>query len=158
MYLVVLFTWFLAMICYLLASLAFIPLPFLRRYSRSPRSTTHTLALLFFYGIPSVWLLDLRFPASAGLAAGILLWLGGGALSVWARAVNPYFVPDVVAPPEIITAGPYRFFDHPGYIGFGMMAAGAALMMGSPWCAIPMGLYWLLLLMRMGEEWELLRN
>jgi protein-S-isoprenylcysteine O-methyltransferase Ste14 len=82
--------------------------------------------------------------------AGIMI--GGFALVIWARRHNPFFVPAVVVPDYIVASGPYSRIDHPGYLGMGLTACGAFLLLGQPWAVFPTVGYLYLLIRRIHAE------
>src|SRR3954471_11912092 len=75
-------------------------------------------------------------------AAALAGYAAGMGLSLWAMAANRFFSPVVRIQAErghhLITAGPYRFLRHPGYVGtiLGSLSGGIAL--GSWWSLVPM--------------------
>jgi protein-S-isoprenylcysteine O-methyltransferase Ste14 len=73
--------------------------------------------------------------------AGLLGYCLGLGLAVWAMAVNRFFAPVVRLQTErghhVISAGPYRFIRHPGYLGFLMALVAGAFMLGSYWSLLP---------------------
>jgi protein-S-isoprenylcysteine O-methyltransferase Ste14 len=81
---------------------------------------------------------------------GVGMFAAGNALVIWARRVNPFFVPILIyVPPHLrATAGPYAFCSHPGYLGFALAAHGAFFILGQWWAVFPMGIYQGLLLGR----------
>jgi protein-S-isoprenylcysteine O-methyltransferase Ste14 len=73
--------------------------------------------------------------------AGIMLFVVGDLLFLWAMAVNKYFSKLVRIQTErghkVVTSGPYRIVRHPGYLGWCVMWAGTPLILDSPWAFIP---------------------
>jgi protein-S-isoprenylcysteine O-methyltransferase Ste14 len=147
-------TFLLALYCHLAARLAFIPKHHVDRYARAPKSAAHLLASICFHLI--VWFFSPARTSIANLCHGIGLFAGGSFLYIWAHAVNEWFVPHVAIPPALCQAGPYKWLRHPGYLGFAAMSGGMALMLGSLLCLIPMGVYWLILVLRALEESDML--
>ena len=68
---------------------------------------------------------------------GVLLFVAGQLLGVWAMRVNRFFVKFVRIQPEqghhAITDGPYAYVRHPGYVGGVASQFAAAFMLGSRW-------------------------
>jgi len=65
----------------------------------------------------------------------------GNALFLWALAVNKFFSKMVCIQHErghrVVTAGPYRYVRHPGYVGWILMGMTPPLILGSLWATIP---------------------
>jgi len=114
-----------------------------------------TLTMFLFAG------LDERL----GWPPEIPLWLQVGALSLlalgellylWAMAVNKFFSKFVRIQEErgqqVITAGPYQYVRHPGYLGWMIMCAAPPLILGSLWAFIPAGLAICLIVARAALE------
>jgi protein-S-isoprenylcysteine O-methyltransferase Ste14 len=74
-------------------------------------------------------------------AAGLLLFGAGYGLVIWSVAVNRFFSSVVRVQAErghtIITAGPYRYVRHPGYLGMLMSYPVVSLAIGSWWAVTP---------------------
>lgn len=89
-------------------------------------------------------------------AAGLLGFAGSLALSAWAVVVNPFFSPVVRIQSErghrLITAGPYRFVRHPGYLAALCIMPCAAATLGSWWSILPLAGPFYLLLRRAALE------
>ena len=89
--------------------------------------------------------LDHRFgwselpPAVQFIAAGFVIL--GSALSVWAMASNKFFSGTVRIQEDrghnVVSAGPYGFVRHPGYLAWCISAPAIPLMLGSLWGLIP---------------------
>ncbi|MBN1178603.1 MAG: isoprenylcysteine carboxylmethyltransferase family protein [Anaerolineae bacterium] len=84
------------------------------------------------------WTPDL--PLALQLAA-VAVTVLGYALVVWAMAANAYFSTTVRIQDErghtVVTAGPYRFVRHPGYVASITFTTSAPVMLGSLWALIP---------------------
>lgn len=82
-------------------------------------------------------------PGSLHLAAVVLL-VAGDLLLLWAMAVNRFFSKIVRIQRErghrVVSAGPYRFVRHPGYVGWILMSAALPVILGSLWALVPVGL------------------
>jgi protein-S-isoprenylcysteine O-methyltransferase Ste14 len=87
---------------------------------------------------------------------GYVMFLVGFGIVTWAEAVNKFFEPTVRLQTDrghtVVDTGPYAIVRHPGYVGFFLMAMGAALSLGSLWALIPVGLASLMLILR--AQWE----
>ena len=107
-----------------------------------------TLAAAPALAIPIVSGLDERFAWSGSLPVAVhvvglaAIVLGQGLFS-WSMAVNRYFSTAVRIQEErghaVMTAGPYRYVRHPGYVGYIAALWGTALCLGSLWALIPAG-------------------
>jgi protein-S-isoprenylcysteine O-methyltransferase Ste14 len=75
---------------------------------------------------------------------GWALFVLGNVLWGWAMASNRFFGGLVRIQEErghtTATGGPYRFVRHPGYVGMIVFSVGTALLLGSLWALIPVGL------------------
>lgn len=85
-------------------------------------------------------------------ALGLVTFAGSSALLVWAVAVNRFFSPVVRVQAErghhVITAGPYRYVRHPGYMAMIVWLPASGLAIGSWWSLAPALAYSLLVLRR----------
>lgn len=99
------------------------------------------LAHGLFYSIPasSIWTSEL--PGNVGLTAGLVLFVGGSALHLWALRSNPHFTHVIQRPPRVITTGAYAWLRHPGYVGMLLMASASWLLAGHRLALIPLALY-----------------
>jgi protein-S-isoprenylcysteine O-methyltransferase Ste14 len=81
--------------------------------------------------------------------AGMLLYVAGSALNQWAMLHNPHFEREVRIQTdrahEVMTAGPYRYVRHPGYLGsvlgfvsFPLLVGSAIALLGSVICIVGM--------------------
>jgi protein-S-isoprenylcysteine O-methyltransferase Ste14 len=86
---------------------------------------------------------------------GYFLFLVGFSLVVWAQAVNKFFELTVRIQMDrgqkVIDSGPYAIVRHPGYVGI-VLFVGIALCLGSLWALIPVGIAFVLLIVR--TRWE----
>lgn len=112
-------------------------------------------------GILVVAGLDERFDWSAdiglvGRVVGIILFLAGFALVIWAMYANRYFAQVVRIQTErghvAVTGGPYHTIRHPGYAGMLTSVIGCVLILESWWAFIPAALYALVVLIRTSLE------
>lgn len=87
---------------------------------------------------------------------GYVLLGAGIAFGAWAQAVNRFFEPGVRLQRErgqhVISAGPYAFVRHPGYVSAIMVFAGLALALASWWALIPAA--WATVLLILRTIWE----
>jgi protein-S-isoprenylcysteine O-methyltransferase Ste14 len=106
-----------------------------------------SLILLFVLAHLMVAGLDVgRFGGSPALpvgvhAAGLVAYLVGLAMSMWAVSVNRFFEPTVRLQADRgqypVTAGPYRLVRHPGYAGMLLAVFAECAVFGSLWAAAP---------------------
>jgi protein-S-isoprenylcysteine O-methyltransferase Ste14 len=72
---------------------------------------------------------------------GLLIFVGGWALSIWAMVVNPFFEKTVRIQTEhehhVIDNGPYAYVRHPGYVGFIGWLISTPVLLGSIWAFVP---------------------
>ena len=89
-------------------------------------------------------------------ALGVLLYMIGQGIFLWARYVNHFFSSVVRIQLDrgqtVCTDGPYRYVRHPGYIGGILFGLATPLILGSLWALIPQTLAALLLLWRTNRE------
>jgi protein-S-isoprenylcysteine O-methyltransferase Ste14 len=75
---------------------------------------------------------------------GFVLLIIGGVLVGWAMLTNAYFSTGIRIQEDrghkVVTEGPYRFVRHPGYLAMGIVGLSQALLLGSLWALIPVGL------------------
>jgi protein-S-isoprenylcysteine O-methyltransferase Ste14 len=103
-------------------------------------------------GMAGVWVvagLEFRFSWTGGMPlwahlAGLVVFVLGYALFMWAMAANAFFAEGVRIQTErghtVATGGPYRVVRHPGYLGaiFGFVAG--PFLLGSWWALVPAAL------------------
>ena len=111
----------------------------------TPLVTPVVAGLNFRFGWPpevAVWL----------QVTGLVLYVLGWAIHLWAMAANRYFALVVRIQTDrgqtVATGGPYRYVRHPGYVGGILISVAAALVLGSAWALIPGALGGLLLVIR----------
>lgn len=116
--------------------------------------------------VPVVAGLDFRFgwsfmPGSL-VGIGIALWVIGSVITPWAMVVNTFFETTVRIQKDqnhqVVTAGPYQYVRHPGYVGMILMYAGTPLVLGSWWTFVPVGVAVVLIIIRTALEDRTLRN
>ncbi|MEW6348634.1 MAG: isoprenylcysteine carboxylmethyltransferase family protein [Thermodesulfobacteriota bacterium] len=99
------------------------------------------------------WSPELGIPVKLASVAAFIL---GDLLVLWAMAVNRFFSRMVRIQTErghhTVTAGPYRYVRHPGYVGWCFMAASMPLMLGSLWSLALTGLSVVLMVVRTALE------
>jgi protein-S-isoprenylcysteine O-methyltransferase Ste14 len=88
--------------------------------------------------------LDVRWGWSGGLPlpihlCGMLMYILGWVLFLWAMACNPFFSESVrIQPGHLVAAsGPYQLVRHPGYAGACLQMIATPLILGSWWALIP---------------------
>lgn len=104
--------------------------------------------------------LDFRFrwsDVSAGLhVLGIVIFLLGNALNVWAMNANSFFSTDVRIQSDrgqkVCTGGPYGIVRHPGYLGMILFNLATPLFLGSLWALIPAAAIAAAFIVRTGME------
>lgn len=88
--------------------------------------------------------------------AGVAAVLLGDLLFLWAMAVNKFFSKFIRIQEErghhVVTAGPYQYVRHPGYVGWIVMWSGMTLMLGSLWAFVPTGAATILVIVRTALE------
>ena len=111
--------------------------------------------------------LDHRFgwsgPVPAGWrVAGLVLFVAGDLLLVWAMAVNKYFSKIVRIQNdrghEPVSAGPYRYVRHPGYVAAIVMFIPVPIALESWWGLAPMVISAVVLVIRTAAEDRTLRK
>lgn len=138
--------------------------PFVHRwvYVKCPKDGMYWLSFSLFH---SIWIVaaiqNVIAPADTPRwqhLGGVAFFVAGNALLIWARAVNQLFTPTLiyVAPHLRVTHGPYRFCNHPGYIGMVIAAHGVLFILGQWWAIFPMIGYVTLIVHRITHEDELL--
>ncbi len=122
---------------------------------------------IFGLGLLVVAALDVRFTwsppmSTASAVAGLVTFLLGFGLSVWAMAANRFFSSVVRIQADrghtVATGGPYRFVRHPGYAGFIAGTFGTVLLLGSRWAFVPAALSGVLVVVRTVFEDRTLRE
>jgi len=72
---------------------------------------------------------------------GLILYILGNGLVVWAISVNRFFSTTVRIQFErghtVCSAGPYRYLRHPGYLGMITYIMASPLLLGSLWAMLP---------------------
>ncbi len=90
-------------------------------------------------------------PVVFGIVA-MLIFVLGTIVIVWAMISNPYFSPTVRIQEDrnhhAITAGPYQYVRHPGYVGAILWLITTPFILGSWWALIPAGLTAALFILR----------
>jgi protein-S-isoprenylcysteine O-methyltransferase Ste14 len=79
---------------------------------------------------------------------GVVFFIFGQALAIWAKRVNPFFVPTLVQPDYLVKTGPYALMRSPGYVGMSLAAHGVLLLLGQWWAVFPVLAYQILILRR----------
>jgi len=126
-----------------------------------------TYGLLGFYILPVVIGLDVgRYGWSSlgawAAVAGTVLFVAGTVVLTWAMLVNTHFETVVRIQHDrhhqVVTTGPYRIVRHPGYVGAGLWALAAPLIVGSTYGLLPAVLAVAILVMRAALEDRTLQN
>ena len=101
-------------------------------------------ASIFYFGSMIVSGLDIRWgwTGSVRLSVhllGVVLYLLGWTIFLWAMACNPFFSESVRIQPghQVAASGPYRWVRHPGYVGAFFQLFSTPLVLGSWWALIP---------------------
>jgi protein-S-isoprenylcysteine O-methyltransferase Ste14 len=119
------------------------------------------LYIMIVGGLDARWSWTQPWPIGLSLIMAVVALLGS-ACTTWALMVNPFFAATVRIQDDrgqsVITAGPYRIVRHPGYAGATLCNIGIALMMGSPWCLIPLGVFLAGVVVRTALEDRTLRS
>ncbi|MEQ8446175.1 MAG: methyltransferase [Pelagibacterium sp.] len=93
---------------------------------------------------------------------GLVLFVGGFALTAWAQGVNRHFEPTVRIQSDrdhkVVDTGPYAHIRHPGYIAAAGLSVGMALALGSALALLPAAAAVALLALRTILEDRMLRN
>jgi len=105
--------------------------------------------------------LDARFGWTTNMSlivywVGVVLYLLGQSIFLWARYTNNYFSSVVRIQTDrgqtVCKDGPYRFVRHPGYVGGFLFTVTVGLMLGSWWASIPQIIAALMLIWRTARE------
>ena len=105
--------------------------------------------------------LDYRFGWLPGMplwinVLGVLMFVLGYAVFVWAMASNTFFSGFVRIQKDrghaVVSTGPYQYVRHPGYIGGTLSILGVPLLLGSFWALIPASMFVCMLILRSGLE------
>ncbi len=91
-------------------------------------------------------------PKTGFYLTGLVLYISGQGLFLWAKKVNPYFSSVVRIQAErgqsVCREGPYRFCRHPGYLGGLLFGLSTPVILGSYWALVPQALAAVLLVGR----------
>ncbi len=125
---------------------------------------------LLIPGFMAVYLiagLDFRWSWSGGMTAGwhiggILIFLMGCSLELWAMYSNRFFSSEVRLQFDrghaVCSRGPYRYVRHPGYVGMILLYGFTPIFLGSLWALIPAIMTVILLIVRTALEDRILQN
>jgi protein-S-isoprenylcysteine O-methyltransferase Ste14 len=95
-------------------------------------------------------------PETTVYVIGLILFISGQGLYLWAKKANPYFSSVVRIQTErgqsVCREGPYRLCRHPGYLGGLLFGLSTPIILGSTWALIPQALAAVLLIVRTGLE------
>ncbi len=93
---------------------------------------------------------------------GVMLFMLGNAIDLWAMWVNTFFSSVVRIQTDrghrVVRDGPYRYVRHPGYVGAIILGASISLVLGSLWGLVPAGVMAVALVVRTGLEDAALRR
>ena len=133
------------------------------RETRHKDAKKWDMVLLSFWGLASALApmviagLHVRFGwlprmSLAVQICGLLLFLLGWAITIWAMTSNLFFSKVVRIQRDrgqtVATGGPYQIVRHPGYVGASAQSLATPLILGSVWAVIPGVLGVLLLVVR----------
>lgn len=105
--------------------------------------------------------LDARFGWTTNMPlwvywAGVVIYLIGQAIFLWARYTNNYFSSVVRIQTDrghtVCSDGPYRYVRHPGYVGGFLFTITIGIVLGSWWASIPQVIASLMLIWRTVRE------
>lgn len=112
--------------------------------------------VLLVFIVSAVAGLDFRFGWSdmslLWAGAGCCVWVLGYLLLLWSMLANAYF--DTIVriqkdrDHQVVTAGPYKYVRHPGYVGMILTYVGTPLILGSWWTFVPAGMIFAVLISR----------
>jgi len=143
------------------------------RETRHQDAKKWDMVLLGFWGLASALApmviagLNVRFGwlprmSLAVQICGLLLFLLGWAITIWAMTSNLFFSKVVRIQRDrghsVATGGPYQIVRHPGYVGASAQSLATPLILGSVWALIPGVLGVLLLIVRTVLEDKTLRE
>ncbi|MGB8959871.1 MAG: isoprenylcysteine carboxylmethyltransferase family protein [Candidatus Aminicenantales bacterium] len=115
-------------------------------------STPLYVAALLVAGIDAGRLHRSPKPEMTLYAVGLVLYVSGQGLYLWAKKANPFFSSVVRIQTErgqmVCREGPYRLCRHPGYLGGLLFGLSTPIILGSYWALIPQGLAAVLLVGR----------
>jgi protein-S-isoprenylcysteine O-methyltransferase Ste14 len=152
-YVAVFMTWATLMLAYLVAGALLIPHEHRVAYDRTPKDTFAKALNCLWWAVPLSWFLAPSVSTAPERAAGVALFVAGAALLIWARRVNPFFIPVIREPRWVVDDGPYLWLRHPGYAGFALMAEGSFMALGCHLTGVfPLVAYLLILVARARRE------
>jgi protein-S-isoprenylcysteine O-methyltransferase Ste14 len=139
--------------------------------AENAKSWDRTLSMLVGLIIPVIVLLiaglDHRWSWSPVFASwlpsvGIVLMVFGYALGTWAFVINKFFSVVVRIQTDrghhVISAGPYSFVRHPGYLGGLFSILATPILLGSLWALVPTVIYVVVLVIRTALEDQTLQE
>ena len=129
-------TWATLTLAFLVAGGLLIPYERRHAYQSCPKDRAYYVSNALWWAVPLTWLLAPSVSTAPERAAGAALFITGAALVIWARRINPFFLPVIREPRWIVEEGPYRLLRHPGYAGFVLMAEGSFLALGAHWTGV----------------------
>ena len=127
------------------------------------------ILLGFYFPLPFIMLvvagLDKRFEWGSlpqlWSPVGLILLVLGSLPSAWAISLNPHFEATVRIQEDrghtVISTGPYRYVRHPGYLSVILTSAATPLLLGTPWAFLPVGVIFVVIVIRTALEDRVLR-
>jgi len=134
-------SWVTLMLAYFVVGSLLIPFEHREAYQSCPKDRAYYVTNVLWWAVPLTWLLAPADTTTTERAVGAALFVAGAALLIWARRVNPFFIPVIREPRWIVEEGPYRWLRHPGYAGFVLMAEGTFLTLGHWVGVVPLVAY-----------------
>jgi len=92
------------------------------------------------------------------LPFAVSLYCFGSAINLRALMDNPFFHPEIIAPPFRVRSGVYAYLDHPGYFGFLVRFLGLAYFIDTPFATAIFAAYASFLAGRALRENQILRG
>jgi protein-S-isoprenylcysteine O-methyltransferase Ste14 len=146
-------TWASLMLAFLVAGALLIPYEFRHAYQSYPKDRGYYALNALWWAVPLTWFIAPSVSTAPERAAGVALFVAGAALLIWARRVNPFFIPVIREPRWVVDDGPYRWLRHPGYVGFALMAEGSFMALGCHLMGVlPLVAYLVFLVVRARRE------
>jgi len=123
-------TWLTLMLAYLAAGALLIPFEHRHAYQSCPKDRGYYVSTLLWWAVPLTWFLAPAVSTTPERAVGTALFVAGAAMVIWARRVNPFFLPMIREPRWIVGDGPYHWLRRPGYAGLVLKAEVSFLALG----------------------------
>src|SRR5262245_60207853 len=150
-------TWVSLMLAFLVAGALLIPFEHRHAYQSYPKDRGYYALNALWWAVPLTWFIAPSVSTAPERAAGVALFVSGAALLIWARRVNPFFIPVIREPRWVVVDGPYRWLNHPAYAGFALMTECSFLALGAHWAGVfPLVAYIIILVARARRESRIL--